>query len=63
MTVLLYLQGFTAGYTNEKITQTQSMFLSFIKEKIFSFPVIKRTNEQSRLIRILAIPCILALNM
>ena len=30
--VLLYLQGFTAGSTNEKITQTQSMFLSFIKE-------------------------------
>ena len=24
MIVLLYLQGFTAGYANEKITQTQS---------------------------------------
>ena len=47
MIVLLYLQGFTAGYTNEKIAQTQAMFLSFIKEtniflssdNIFSFPV------------------------
>ena len=32
MILLPYLQGFTAGYTNEKITQTQPMFLSFIKE-------------------------------
>ena len=32
MILLMYLQGFTAGYTNEKITQTQFMFLSFIKE-------------------------------
>ena len=33
------------------------------RNKIFSFPVIKRTTEQSRLIRILAISCILTLNI
>lgn len=46
---LLYLQGFTAGYT---IKETNSFLSSE-----------KRMTEQSHLILILAISCILALNM
>ena len=50
MIVLLYLQGFTAGYTMKE----KNILLSSDKKK--------KTTEQSRLIRILAISCILALN-
>ena len=43
MIVLLYLQGFTAGYTNAKITQTQSnsvsnIFLSSDKKNDWAKP-------------------------
>lgn len=48
MIVVRYLQGFTSGYTIKEI----NIFLSSDK----------KTIEHSRLIRILAISCILALN-
>ena len=40
--------SFTAGYTNEEITQTQSMFLSFIKETNIFLSSDKTENDLAK---------------